>query len=169
MASQYLRRSSGVMSKRPPDTNSVLIRRPARRKTLSSGRRIEPFRELTICRASLLDPSRARDVDHHLPFSGGHPALRPRHFQNRDEWQQLHRFQRKSQFGELATHLRIGDPYPLAEFTQLLLGLRLLSYLLDEFAILLLEVVLFVRAPARQGIVRHDTCAYQELASSCEH
>jgi hypothetical protein len=60
------------------------------------GSPIQPFRELPICRASLLDPSRARDVDHHLPFSGGHPAFRPRHFQNRDEWQQLHRFQRKS-------------------------------------------------------------------------
>ena len=39
MASQYLRRSSVVISKRPPDANSALTRRRARRNTLSSGRR----------------------------------------------------------------------------------------------------------------------------------
>ena len=51
-------------------------------------------------------------------------------------------------------------PIALAELAQLPLGLRPLSHLLNELAILLLKVFFFVRALATgQEILRHDTSA----------
>ena len=142
--------SSGVSLNRPSDANRALINRFARRNTLVIGPLIEPLGELAVGRASGLNPARACEVDHHLPLGGGHPTFRPRHFQDRHERQQLHRFGRESQLGELAAHFRIGDPDLLAELAQLLLDFRPLPCFLDELTVLFLEIVLFLRAlPAR--------------------